>query len=98
MLCTSLFKFNTENEKLPKIYEIYILNEGVSFWDLEGIDEEKGLDSLINIGSNKQKILKFQTRKPYYCRSMGQFNLNFNGRVTKGSVKNFILEDTKSGR
>ena len=24
--------------------------------------------------------------------------LNFNGRINKGSVKNFIIEDIKSGR
>ena len=29
---------------------------------------------------------------------MKAYMLNFSGRVSKGSIKNFIVEDTKSGR
>lgn len=71
----------------------------MSFWDLEGIEEEEvGLGNLIKIGANNKKIQYFRARKPEYCLSTGQFMLNFSGRVPKGSVKNFILEDPKSGR
>ena len=97
-MCSSKFRKEIGNESFPKVYEIYLLNSGESFWNLEGISEEKGLDELIRVGENKNKIIYFRTRKPTYCEKTGKFTLNFHGRAKKISIKNFILEDTKSGR
>ena len=60
--------------------------------------EKKGLHEVYYLGNNKEKISYFRTRKPEFCRKTGAFRLNFKGRITLPSVKNFILEDPKSGR
>lgn len=75
-----------------------MLNEHEDYWNLEGVEGEKGLDEVVGIGKNRDKISYFRTRNPEYCKSLGQFRLNFNGRVSVASVKNFIMEDPKSGR
>ncbi len=85
----------------PHLYEIYILNENCSYFDLIGYEDgncEKGLDELYRVPVNRQYISFFRNKKPEYCEKLGAFLLNFSGRVTEGSVKNFLVEDSKSGR
>lgn len=52
---------------------------------------EKGLDELYTITINKKKISYYKNKKPEYNESLKIYMLNFNGRVKKGSVKNFII-------
>jgi hypothetical protein len=47
---------------------------------------------------NRKHITYFRNKKPEYCQKLKAYMLNFNGRINKGSIKNFIIEDTKSGR
>lgn len=48
--------------------------------------------------ANKDKITYYRNRRPEYLKETDSYILNFDGRVSKGSVKNFIIEDSKSGR
>ena len=54
---------------------------------------EKGLEGYYHHPSNKHKIAYFRTRKPEFCKMSGSFKMNFDGRISLPSVKNFILED-----
>lgn len=40
----------------------------------------------------------FKTKKPEYLKELKAYFLDFGGRVTRASVKNFILIDPKSER
>ena len=39
------------------------------------------------------KVMVFHTRKPVYFKETKEYVMNFEGKVKKPSVKNFILED-----
>lgn len=59
-----------------------------------GVEEKetmRGLDELYLYPVNKKKISYFRNKKPEYNESLKAYMLNFNGRVSKGSVKNFII-------
>lgn len=58
----------------------------------------RGLDELYQVPQNKNKIHYFRNKKPEFDKIKRVFMLNFNQRVSQKSVKNFILEDAKSGR
>lgn len=42
--------------------------------------------------SNKQKIIVFKTRKPFFNAAKNEYLLDFDGKVKLASKKNFILE------
>ena len=52
---------------------------------------------MIRIGENRKRISYFRTKKPSYCKKTKEFSLNFHGRLTRPSIKNFILE-TECGK
>lgn len=47
---------------------------------------------------NRQYLTHFRNKKPEYSEKLQAYMLNFGGRVNQGSIKNFIVEDSKSGR
>ena len=46
---------------------------------------------------NMDKMQVFTTRKPVYFKETKEYVMNFEGKVKKSSIKNFILEDRNNG-
>ena len=65
--------------------------------DLSGVrmyDEEIPLHELYcNYHENMDKIQVIHTRKPSYFKDTKEYVMNFEGKVKKSSIKNFILEE-----
>lgn len=101
LICTTKFRQELHSKiAAPKIYDIFTLNENEKYSDLLGSNKQctKGLDQLSLYPTNKKKISYFINKKPQFNEKVQAYMLNFNGRVSKGSIKNFIIEDSKSGR
>lgn len=55
-------------------------------------EDQIPLNILYKNPHNKHKIFLLRNRKPEYRKQMNGYMLNFKGRVSKASVKNFILQ------
>ena len=81
-------------ESGPRAMEVYVLKEGIKYTDLLSYPhEEPSLEELYEVTANKSLIHFFRTRKPKWMGELSQYILNFAGRITEASVRNFILED-----
>lgn len=60
-------------------------------------EDEISFKDLYEISENKDKILLFQNRQPIWKEEIGGYMLNFRGRVSKPSIKNFIVEKFGGG-
>ena len=78
----------------PKCYEIFLLKEGVSYTDLKDSKTNKGLNELYI--ANKDKVVHLRNKKPEFSSKHQAYMMDFKGRVQKGSVKNFIIEDAET--
>jgi len=60
--------------------------------------EEKGnLKAVYQLNNDDPKLVVLRNKKPKWNPTMNAFCLNFHGRVTKASVKNFQLSDDVDG-
>jgi hypothetical protein len=82
----------------PKEFSVYIKKPDFRYYhDFIGVkmyDDEVPLHELYyNHPENMGRIQILNTRKPTYFKETKEYVMNFEGKVKKSSIKNFILED-----
>ena len=98
MIATIVFKTQMFGTGKPRQFTVFMKKPEVKYYqDLRGVkmyEDEIPLNELYyGFQQNTDKIQIFTNRKPTYHAESQEYVMNFEGKVKKSSIKNFILED-----
>lgn len=97
LLGTVEYEINVFGTTKPRNFKLYTLKPGFTYYEnlvgpVKGT-EEIPLNELYENPANKDMIVVYTSRKPYWNSMAKSYILNFGGRVKLPSVRNFILEE-----
>lgn len=90
---------NDSKSNQPRYFIMVSLIDGHKISDLTVHDSNNAtLKTLYQQECNRSKMMLLHTRKPIFHEQIRGFVLNFSGRVSMPSIKNFILEDVNTNK